>query len=84
MSPIGTSASAPARKLDVPANRVTSILNGDRRVMADTAPRPGHHFGTPPEFRINPQSNHDLSKARTEAGSRITGTVRRRAPVPEP
>ena len=81
LSPLGMSASALARELDVPTNRVTSILNGDRGVTADTALRLGRYFDTTPEFWINLQSNHDLSKARTEAGSQIIEAVRRRAPA---
>ncbi len=83
LSPLGMSASALARELDVPTNRVTSILNGDRGVTADTALRLGRYFDTTPEFWINLQSNHDLSKARTEAGSQIIEAVRRRAPAGE-
>ena len=81
LSPLGMSASALARELDVPTNRITSILNGDRGVTADTALRLGRYFDTTPEFWINLQSNHDLSKARTEAGSQIIEAVRRRAPA---
>ena len=78
LSPYGMSASALARELDVPTNRVTSILNGDRGITADTALRLGRYFDTTPEFWINLQSNHDLSKARAEAGSQITEKVHRR------
>ncbi len=81
LSPLGMSASALARELDVPTNRVTSILNGDRGVTADTALRLGRYFDTTPEFWINLQSNHDLSKARTETGGQIIEAVRRRAPA---
>ena len=81
LSPLGISASALARELDVPTNRVTSILNGTRGVTADTALRLGRYFDTTPGFWINLQSNHDLSKARTEAGSQIIEAVRRRAPA---
>ena len=83
LSPLGMSASALARELDVPTNRITSILNGDRGVTADTALRLGRYFDTTPEFWINLQSSHDLSKARTEAGSRIIEAVRRRVSAGE-
>ena len=35
---LGMSASELARRIKVPANRVTEILNGDRSVTGDTAP----------------------------------------------
>lgn len=49
------SASELARKLDVPANRITAILNGQRAISGDTALRLAHFFGTSPEFWLNLQ-----------------------------
>ncbi len=40
------SAAELARKLGVPTNRVTQILNGTRSVTGDTALRLAHFFGT--------------------------------------
>jgi len=51
-----------ARVLDVPANRITEILRGRRDITADTALRLARAFSTTPEFRMNLQSIHDLSK----------------------
>jgi addiction module HigA family antidote len=48
---LGMSAAELARKLDVPTNRITGILNGQRTVAGDTAWRPAHFFGTSAEFR---------------------------------
>jgi addiction module HigA family antidote len=61
--PLGLSARALARELDVPANRLTEILRGTRDVSADTAIRLGRYFGTDPRFWLNLQAAHDLSKA---------------------
>jgi addiction module HigA family antidote len=44
---LGMSASELARKLDVPTNRVTGILNGQRAITGDTALRLGHFFDEP-------------------------------------
>ena len=44
---LGLSASAlarPARALDVPTNRITAILNGQRGISADTALRLSRYF----------------------------------------
>jgi antitoxin HigA-1 len=46
----GVSASELARQIDVPANRITQILNGKRNITGDTALRIGHWFGTGPEL----------------------------------
>lgn len=42
------SASELARKLEVPANRITGILNGQRAITGDTALRLAHFFGMSP------------------------------------
>ena len=76
--PYRMSANALARELAVPTNRVTAILNGTRGVTADTALRLGVYFDTTPEFWLNLQTNHDLSKARAETGDNITARVHRR------
>jgi addiction module HigA family antidote len=57
------SARALAKELDVPANRLTEIMRGERDVSADTAIRLGRYFGTDPRFWLNLQAAHDLSKA---------------------
>ena len=68
---LGMSASALARQLGVPANRVTGILNGQRAITGDTALRLGHFFGTSPEFWLNLQAAYDLRQAACRAGSSI-------------
>jgi antitoxin HigA-1 len=68
---LGMSAAELARQIDVPANRVTAILHGDRGVTADTALRLGHWFGTSPEFWLNLQTLYELRLARQESGDRI-------------
>lgn len=69
---IGMSASELARKIAVPANRVTQILNGTRAITGDTALRLGHFFGTSPQFWLNLQSLYDLRVAEKKAGKSIT------------
>ena len=65
MEPLGLSARALAAILDVPPNRLTEIIKERRGVTADTALRLSRHFGTTPEFWMNLQAAHDLSKARS-------------------
>ena len=47
------SAAELARRLKVPTNRVTEILNGQRAITGDTALRLAHFFGTSAEFWLN-------------------------------
>ena len=61
--PLGLSARALAKELDIPANRLTEIMRGARDVSADTAIRLGRYFRTDPRFWLNLQAAHDLSKA---------------------
>jgi antitoxin HigA-1 len=63
LAPLGMSARALAAALAVPANRVSDILRERRDITADTAIRLGRYFGTDPQFWINLQTAHDLSKA---------------------
>jgi addiction module HigA family antidote len=43
---LGMSAAELARQVEVPVNRITAIINGQRGITADTALRLGHWFGT--------------------------------------
>jgi antitoxin HigA-1 len=65
------SAAELARKLRVPTNRVTQILNGTRGVTGDTALRLGHFFGTSAQFWLNLQSLYELRRAQEKAGKLI-------------
>ena len=61
--PLKMSASALAAEIGVPANRLTEMVAGRRSMTADTALRLSERFGTSPEFWMNLQTMHDLSKA---------------------
>src|SRR5580704_4809035 len=65
------SAAELARKIEVPTNRVTQILNGTRAITGDTALRLGHFFGTTAQFWLNLQSLYDLLLAQEKAGKSI-------------
>jgi addiction module HigA family antidote len=65
MAPLGLTARALARDMDVPPNRITEILNGERRVTAETALRLARRFGTTAEFWMNLQTAHSLELARS-------------------
>lgn len=64
MTPLGLSARALARQLNVPSNRITAILAGTRGISAETAILLGERFGTSAEFWMNLQMMHDLEEAR--------------------
>ncbi len=68
---LGTSAAELARRIHVPANRVSQILAGKRNISADTALRLGRWFGTGPDLWLNLQKAYDLDLARQEHGAAI-------------
>jgi len=70
------SAAELARKIDVPTNRVTQILNGTRAITGDTALRLAHFFGTSAQFWLNLQALYDLRRAQEKAGESINALPR--------
>jgi len=66
MRPLGLSARALAAELNVPPNRISSIVNGSRGVTAQTAILLARRFRTTPELWMNLQTAHDLAVARAE------------------
>lgn len=64
MDPMGISANRLAKHINVPPNRITAVINGQRSVTGDTALRLSRAFGTSPDFWINLQSHFDLECAK--------------------
>ena len=60
---LGMSAAELGRRLKVPTNRITGILNGQRAVTGDSALRLAHFFGTSPELWAGMQLQYDLYQA---------------------
>jgi antitoxin HigA-1 len=75
---LGMSASELARVLDVPKNRITEIINGQRGITADTALRLAQYFGISAEFWMNLQKNYELRLAEQTVGKKIQETIRPR------
>ena len=65
------SAAELARRIEVPVNRITEVLNGRRAVTGDTALRLGHFFGTSGEFWLNLQKLYELRRAEQKNGAAI-------------
>ena len=76
LNELGMSAAELARKLDVPTNRITSILNGQRSITGDTALRLAHFFGTSPELWLNLQGLYELRGAQEKVGKSIKALPR--------
>ncbi|MGJ4074314.1 HigA family addiction module antitoxin [Corynebacterium macclintockiae] len=57
---IGITQHKLAVSIGVPPRRINEIVQGKRRVSADTALRLGRYFGMSAEFWINLQARYDL------------------------
>ena len=79
LAPLDLSVNALAMALRVPATRMGAIVKGRRAVSADTALRLARFFRTSPEFWMNLQAMHDLTKAQRQHGALIERDVRPRA-----
>ena len=71
LNALDMSAAELARRLSLPTNRVTQIVNGTRRITGDTALGLGHFFGTSPQFWLNLQTLYDVRIAEQKAGKAI-------------
>ena len=76
---IQISAAQLARKLGVPANRISQIVAGKRDISADTALRLGQYFGNAAEFWMNLQKMYELDLARAKSGRKIARITPRAA-----
>ena len=70
------SAAELARKINVPTNRITQILNGTRAITGDTALRLAHFFGTSAQFWMNLQTLYELRLAEAKVGKSIKALPR--------
>jgi len=76
---LGLSANQFAMKLHVPANRITSILNGKRAITPETALRLSKLFGTTAEFWINLQTSYDLKREYDRSWNIIDQEIKQQA-----
>ena len=78
---IGVSAAELARQIEVPVNRITQIIKGQRAITADTALRLGHWLGTGPEIWLNLQQLYEMRLAQRQIGEKVRRLPRRQSPA---
>ena len=69
--PLGMSANALAKALNVPAPRINDIVRERRGITADTAMRLARYFGGGARSWLNLQAAYDLRVAEIENAKRI-------------
>jgi len=69
MKPFNLSINQLAREIDVPAGRISEIVNGKRAITADTALRLGRFFGVSPEIWTDLQTDYELRIAKRKIGN---------------
>jgi addiction module HigA family antidote len=79
LKPLGMSRAETARRLRVPANRITQIIKGRRSITPETALRLEALFSWPAAYWLQNQAEYDLERTRKSQGARIRKQVR---PVP--
>ncbi|MBZ1350966.1 HigA family addiction module antidote protein [Alcaligenaceae bacterium LF4-65] len=67
--------------IDVPASRISEILNGNRPITADTAVRLGIYFSMDPIFWINLQAEYDVRVAIRENKKTLQSRIRVYQPI---
>ena len=65
------SAAEFARRVSVPTNRVTELINGKRAITADTALRLARAFNTSARFWMNLQVLYDLRTADNAVAAKV-------------
>jgi addiction module HigA family antidote len=75
LEPLELSQNQLAMKIRVPATRIGEIVRGKRAITPDTALRLARFFGNSPEFWLNLQQMHDLTKAKLALSKTIETEV---------
>lgn len=73
--PLGMSANALSKALNVPAPRINDIVRERRGVTADTAMRLARYFGGDARSWMNLQAAYDLRVAEIESARRIAREI---------
>jgi len=76
LKPLGLSQNRLAMSIRVPTTRIGEIVRGNRAITPDTALRLARFFDNSPEFWLNLQQMHDLTKAKLALATTIEAEVR--------
>ncbi len=75
LDPLGMSQNELGHALGVPPNRIHAIVNGQRRVTADTDLRLARFFGISEGFFLDCQTDSELQAVRRRLGNKLDGIM---------
>ena len=75
IKPMNLSQNQVALAIRVPARRINEIIQGKRRITADTALRLGRYFQMSPQFWLGLQMDYDLDVAEDKLGEQLEREV---------
>ncbi|MBE2241052.1 MAG: HigA family addiction module antidote protein [Caldilineaceae bacterium] len=75
LKPMGLSQNQLAVAIRVPARRINEIVQGKRRITADTALRLAHYFAMSPQFWLGLQMDDDLDVTEDKIGAQLDREV---------
>jgi antitoxin HigA-1 len=65
LKPFNITAYRLSKELSLPQTRISEIINGRRRITADTALRLSQYFGTTPKFWLGLQDDYDIEEEKS-------------------
>ena len=76
LEPFDITAYRLAKEIKIPQTRISQILQGRRRITADTALRLSEFFGNSPQFWLGLQDDYDLEEERSKIGDELSAIQR--------
>ena len=71
LKPMGITAYRLYKDIGIPQTRTSLILNGTRRITADTALRLSKYFGTSAKFWLGLQTHYDLEGEQSKLSRKL-------------
>ena len=78
LEPLAISVNRLASELEVPANRLSQIVNARRAITPDTSIRLGRYFGFSLDYWHNLQKHYEFELARRSSQTQIERAIRPR------
>ncbi|MEA5510524.1 HigA family addiction module antitoxin [Crocosphaera sp. UHCC 0190] len=75
LKPMNLSENQIALAMKIPTSRINEIIQGKRRITADTALRLARYFNMSPQFWLGLQMDYDLDITEDEIGEQIAQEV---------